>query len=148
MTIRLLLVDDHASFRQALAFVLGGEVDMSVVAQASSLSEARGALRTLDEGPESVDVALVDINLPDGEGTALIGDLHAANLLALMLVLTAYSGRKQFVRAVKAGTARVLDKACDIGEVVRRHSPPLLGRAAQKPSEKGLRSNGSVGYRA
>lgn len=75
--IRLLLVDDHASFRLPLALVLEREPDMSVVAQAGSLAEARATLKTVDESSESIDVALVDLNLPDGEGTELIRELCA-----------------------------------------------------------------------
>ena len=43
--VRVMLVEDHAAFRQALAFLLSGEPDLEVVAEAGSLTEARQALR-------------------------------------------------------------------------------------------------------
>ena len=42
--LRVMLVEDHAAFRQALAFLLANEPDLEVVAQAGSLAEARQAL--------------------------------------------------------------------------------------------------------
>lgn len=116
--IRLLLVDDHASFRWPLAVMLDLETDLSVVAQAGTLAEAREALRALEEASESVDVALIDLVLPDGEGTALIGDLRAANPRTYTLVLTGYSEREHFARAVEAGAAGVLNKASGLAEIV------------------------------
>ncbi len=49
-----MLVEDHTAFREALAFLLGREPDLEVVAQAGSLAEAREAL---DGG---LDVAVLD----------------------------------------------------------------------------------------
>jgi DNA-binding NarL/FixJ family response regulator len=76
--IRVLLVDDHASLLESLAFMFEQEPDFAVVGEARSLEEARRVLHTparASGGSRRVDVAVVDINLPDGEGTTLIGDL-------------------------------------------------------------------------
>ena len=59
-TLRIMLVEDHLSFREALAFLLTHKPDIEVVAQAGSLAEAREAL--LDG---RLDVAVVDLGLPD-----------------------------------------------------------------------------------
>ena len=64
--IQVMIVDDHDTFREPLAFMLERESDLTVVAQPRSLAEAREVL----EGAElAVDVAIVDLNLPDGSGT-------------------------------------------------------------------------------
>ena len=68
----ILLVEDHASFRQAVASVFEREPGFAVVAQAGSLAEGR---RMLD----GVDVAIIDLALPDGYGGELIKDLRDAN---------------------------------------------------------------------
>lgn len=128
--IRLLLVDDHACFRQPLAAMLEGEPDISVVAQAGTSAEAREAIQDLP--PEGIDVALVDIYPPDGdEGAELVRDLRAASPRTPTLVLNAYSsGREQFARVVEAGAGGVLDKRSgmeDIAEAIRRlHSGERL----------------------
>jgi DNA-binding NarL/FixJ family response regulator len=108
---RVLLVDDHATFREPLAFMFEREPEFEVVAQAGSLTEARGML-------EGVDLAVVDLDLPDGDGTELIGELRAANPRGAVLVLTASAEREAYARAVEAGAAGVLHKSVRIKEVV------------------------------
>lgn len=109
--IRVLLVDDHLSFREAMAIVFGLQPDFTVVAQAGSLAEARDVLA-------DVDVAVVDLGLPDGSGLDLIGELRAASPQGAVLVLTASSDRAQFARAVEAGAAGVLHKSTPLHELV------------------------------
>ena len=67
---RILLVEDHASFRQTLALVFDQQPEFEVVAQAGTLAEARLAM----DGSE-VDLGVIDLTLPDGEGTELIEEL-------------------------------------------------------------------------
>jgi DNA-binding NarL/FixJ family response regulator len=109
---RVLLVDDHATFREPLSFMFDREPDFEVVAQAGSLEEARGML-------EGIDLAVVDLDLPDGDGTELINPLRALNPRCLVMVLTASADREAHARAVEAGAAGVLHKSARVGEVVR-----------------------------
>jgi DNA-binding NarL/FixJ family response regulator len=108
---RVLLVEDHATFREPLAFMFDREPEFEVVAQAGSLAEAR---RMLD----GIDLAVVDLDLPDGNGTDLIGELRAVNPHGMVLVLTASAEREVHARAVEAGAAGVLHKAVRIKEVI------------------------------
>jgi DNA-binding NarL/FixJ family response regulator len=108
---RVLLVDDHAAFREPLAFMFDREPEFEVVAQAGSLAEARRDL-------EAIDLAVVDLDLPDGDGTELIGELRAANSQSMVLVLTASVDRGAYARAVEAGAAGVLNKSARIMEVI------------------------------
>jgi DNA-binding NarL/FixJ family response regulator len=108
---RVLLVDDHATFREPLIFMFDREPEFEVVAQAGSLSEARHML-------EGIDLAVVDLDLPDGDGTEIIGDLREANPHGAVLVLTASADRESYARAVEAGAAGVLHKSVRIKEVV------------------------------
>jgi DNA-binding NarL/FixJ family response regulator len=107
-----LLVEDQASFRQAMAFVLEREPNLSVVAQAGKLEEAR---ELLDIDP---DVAIVDLVLPDGSGVDFIEDLHHANPSVMILVLSANPDRIHFALAVEAGASGVLNKLASIEEIV------------------------------
>jgi DNA-binding NarL/FixJ family response regulator len=125
--IRVLLVDDHASTREPLAFMLEQEPDLTVVAQAGSVAEARRAIGAADA---SVDVAVVDLGLPDGSGEELIPVLRAAYPRAAALVLTYFSDRERLARAVEAGASGVLHKSASVEEVIeavrRLHSGEQL----------------------
>lgn len=113
--IRVMLVDDHHSFRQPLALMMEWEPDISVVAQANTLDGARELLKDPDL---TVDVAVVDLDLPDGSGTDFIIDLHATRPGAMALVLSAYSESNRIARAIKAGAAGVMHKSEHVGSVV------------------------------
>jgi DNA-binding NarL/FixJ family response regulator len=111
--IRVLLVEDHASFRQAAASSFEREAGFEVMGQAGSLAEAR---KILEQG--APDVAVIDLVLPDGYGWDLIKELRAANRRAQALVLTAELGRAEIARAVENGAAGVLHKTAELEEVV------------------------------
>ena len=116
--IRLLLVDDHPTSREPLAALLGREPDLAIVGEAGSLAEARALLAHI-----AADVAIVDLDLPDGSGVDLVRDLRRLNPGASALVLTASRDRALHARAVEAGAAGVLTKTArtrDIADAVRR----------------------------
>jgi DNA-binding NarL/FixJ family response regulator len=110
--IRVLLVEDHAAVREAMAAAFAGEAGFAVVGQAGSLAEARGML-------DGVDVAVIDLGLPDGYGPDLIDDLRAASPWAHALVLTASIDRADIAGAVQHGAAGAMSKAVHFDEVVR-----------------------------
>ena len=110
---RILLVEDHTSFRQTLAYVFDHQPDFQVVAQAGSLAEARRAM----DGSRA-DLGVIDLSLPDGEGTDLIAELRDANPHFAALVLTASLDRAEHARAVEAGAASVLHKSADVDMIL------------------------------
>jgi DNA-binding NarL/FixJ family response regulator/anti-sigma regulatory factor (Ser/Thr protein kinase) len=111
--IRVLLVEDHTAIREALASSFEGE-GFEVVGQAGSIADAR---RMLEEHP--VDVALIDLGLPDGYGAELIKELREAHPHAQALVLSASLDRTNVARAVERGAAGVLSKTAHLQEVVQ-----------------------------
>ena len=110
---RILLVEDHASFRQTLAFVFDREPGFEVVAQAGSLAEARKVMDGL-----KVDLGVIDLALPDGDGIELIKDLREANPNFAALVLTASLDRAEHARAVESGAAGILHKSAGVDEIL------------------------------
>jgi DNA-binding NarL/FixJ family response regulator len=127
---RLLLVEDHASFRQTLALVFDQQPDFEVVAQAGSLAEARRVM-----GGREADLGVIDLSLPDGEGVELIEDLRGANPHFVALVLTASLDRAEHARAVEAGAAGVLHKSADVDEILDAARRLAAGETLLSPEE-------------
>ena len=127
---RLLLVEDHASFRQTLALVFDGEPDFEVVAQAGTVAEAR---EVMDD--READLGVVDLSLPDGEGVELIENLRQANPHFAALVLTASLDRAEHARAVEAGAAGVLHKSADMDQILDATRRLAAGETLLSPEE-------------
>jgi DNA-binding NarL/FixJ family response regulator len=87
------------------------EPGFTVVGQAGSLAEARTML-------DGVDVAIIDLGLPDGFGGDLIKELRARSSQAQALVLSAALDRAEVARAVESGAAGVMHKSAYIEDVV------------------------------
>ncbi len=129
--IRVLLVDDHSAFRQALGLMFSLEPDIEVVGQARTVADAR----TVIDAVPGVDVAVLDLDLPDGFGLDLIHVLQAAHPAAQVLVLTASAGRSILARVVEAGAAGMLHKSVDIEEIVSSVRQLAFGSWLLSPSE-------------
>jgi len=126
--IRVLLIEDHASFRQPLAFMLERETDMTVVGQVGTMAEARRLL-------EGVDVAVIDLELPDGNGMQLIKELHRVSPDSQALVLTGSGDKVHFAQALEAGAASVLPKSVGIGDIISAIRRLHAGEALLAPRE-------------
>ena len=109
--LRLLLVEDHAAVREAMAAVLEAEPDVEEVRQAGSLTEAR----TLTDG---IDVAVIDPALPDGNGVDLIADVRRGSPDAQTLIITTQTDRSVAASAVERGAAGVLTEEARLQDVL------------------------------
>ena len=109
--IRILIVDDHPTTREPLALLLDLQPDFAVVGQAGSVAEARVQLA-------GVDVALIDLNLPDGSGIEVIRALARAHPDTVCLLLTASHSRTEFALAVEAGAEAVINKSARTAEII------------------------------
>jgi len=107
--IRVLLVEDHLSFAQALRAVIDLEEDLEVVGVATRGDEAGpAAART------SPDVAVLDLDLPGGSGIDAVATIRAASVGTRFLVLTALRDRLELARVVEAGVAGLLHKSIEM----------------------------------
>ena len=123
----ILLLEDDIDLGQAVAEHLeaaGHETHWCKrVAQARAAAEAEPA-------PE---LALLDLNLPDGDGLDLLRDWRAAGRRLPAIVLTARDQVSDRIRGLRAGADDYLVKPFDLDEmlariaaVCRRHAPPPL----------------------
>ncbi len=112
---RLFLLEDHSWFRKALADLLGRQPDLEVVAEAGSLAEAR---REAAQKAQEIDLAVVDLLLPDGVGTELIRELRADGWEGPVLVLTAARGPdlRAWVRSM--GADEMISKDASVEEIL------------------------------
>jgi two-component system, NarL family, response regulator len=103
--IRILAVDDHPLVRRGIATLVGGELDMSLVAEASNGREAIQQFRA-----HHPDVTLMDLQMPEMNGLDAMIAIRGEFPEARIIVLTTYSGDVQILRAIKAGARAYLLK--------------------------------------
>ena len=112
---RALLVEDRAVFRQALAAVLEERTDLKKTVQAGSLPEAR---RISGHLTGEVDLVVVDLDLPSGEGISLIDYLRETEPDVPVLALTSARNLEQRASVLRNGADEVLSTASSIEKVV------------------------------
>ena len=125
--IRVLVVDDHPMVREGLRSMLSGE-DLDVVAEAAGGAEAID--RATASGP---DVVLLDLELPDMEGLAVIGRIKEVAPELPILVVTMHQDPDLVRRAVQAGAAGYLLKGVGRGELLASVRAVVNGESVFDP---------------
>ena len=96
--ITLILADDHPVFASGLRAVFDAEADLTVLAVATT---GREAVQAATE--HQPDVAVLDLNMPDGDGLWVCGQLRAAGSATRALILTMYDDDENVLAALRAG---------------------------------------------
>lgn len=98
--LRLMIVDDHAIFREGLRALLDMEEDFVVIGEASRGDEAVDMVTS-----ESPDVILLDLHLPDGSGSDFCREILEASPASKVLILSAYDDDQEISSALISGAA-------------------------------------------
>jgi two-component system response regulator DesR len=126
--IRVLLAEDQAMVRGALASLLGLEEDIEVVAEAGRGDEVLGAARRA-----APDVALLDIGLPGIDGLEVAGQLRSELPDVRVVMLTTFNRPGYLRRAMEAGAAGFLLKDAPAAELARAIRAAAAGQRVVDP---------------
>ncbi len=110
---RMLLVDDHAIFTQAMTIVIGRVEDMEVAGTAGTLAEGRKLVFADEIG--RLDLVVVDLMLPDGHGADLVAEIKATRPGLPVVVLSA---EEDLRGALEAGADEAINKSTPLPEIV------------------------------
>lgn len=129
MTVRVLLAEDQAMVRGALSALLSLEDDIEIVAEASRGDEILPA--ALDTLP---DVALLDIEMPDGDGLEAAAVLHERLPSCRVVILTTFGRSGYLRRAMESGAAGFLLKDAPASELAKAIHRAMKGERVVDPA--------------
>ena len=116
--ITVLSVDDHPLLREGIAMVINSQPDMTLVAQASTGTDAIQQYRQ-----HQPDVTLMDLRLPDISGIDALIAIRAESPEARIIILTTFEGDVEIQRALEAGARGYLLKNMpprELADVIRQ----------------------------
>jgi DNA-binding NarL/FixJ family response regulator len=113
-TIRVLCVDDHPLVRKGIASILANEADMELVGEANNGLEAVELFKEYKP-----DVVLMDLRMPELDGTSATRMIRQEAPDAKIIALTSYDGDQDIYRALEAGVRGCILKEMVHTEVVR-----------------------------
>jgi DNA-binding NarL/FixJ family response regulator len=122
---RLLLVDDHALFREGLVGLFGYQDDFKVVGEASDGESALQQISAL-----SPDIVLMDIDMPGEDGIATTRRIKAEYPDMTVVMLTVHDATDKLLEAIKAGAQGYLVKNIRSSELLDQLRGLKRGEAA------------------
>lgn len=129
MTIRLLLVDDHAVVRSGLKMLLGSQKGMEIVGEAASAAEA-----LLEAERTHPTVILMDIGLPDKTGIEATREIKARFPDVKIVALTIHEDEEYFFQMLNAGASGYVPKRAAPDELITAINAAAIGEVYLYPS--------------
>jgi DNA-binding NarL/FixJ family response regulator/signal transduction histidine kinase len=128
LTITLVVVDDQATVRDALAVMLSLAEDVTVVATATNGAEAVQAAEQ-----HHPDVLLMDLNMPVMNGVEATGRIHLTEPDTTILVLTTFDDDQSILAALHAGASGYLTKEADRNTILHAVRTAAQGQTVLAP---------------
>ena len=116
-TVRVLLGDDHKIVREGLKMVLADDAGLLVVAEADTGPGVLDMVQAL-QGPQGVDVVLLDIAMPGMDGLNVLQNLRRDWPGLPVLMLSTYPEKQYAVRCIQLGASGYLNKSTDTDALV------------------------------
>ena len=128
MSVRVLLAEDQAMVRGAIAALLALEEDIEIVAEASRGDEV--VPLALESGPH---VALLDVEMPGGDGLDAAADLREALPSCRVIILTTFGRAGYLKRAMENGATGFLLKDAPSSELAKAIHRVMRGERVVDP---------------
>ncbi|RDU98323.1 response regulator transcription factor RqpR [Trinickia dinghuensis] len=129
MTLRILLVDDHAIVRQGVRQLL---LNHGVARDVVEADTGAQALASLDGEP--FDIVLLDISLPDMNGVEVLKRVKRRAPRAPVMMFSMYREDQYAVRSLKAGAAGYLSKTVTASQMIDAIRQVAAGRKYVSPA--------------
>jgi DNA-binding NarL/FixJ family response regulator len=107
VTLRVIVIDDHAIVRRGIVEILTERPDLMVVSEAADYGQLRAQMRQHGE----VDLLVMDLSLPGKDGIEILKALHGEYPRLRVLIVSMHPEEQYAVRAFKAGASGYLNKA-------------------------------------
>jgi DNA-binding NarL/FixJ family response regulator len=138
MTIRVVLVDDHAIVRTGLKAVLADAPEIDVVGEASGGNEAVDLLTRI-----AADVVVMDLSMSDGDGLTATREITGAGDGTRVLVLTMHAEEAYLEAVLEAGASGYLGKADADRDLVEAVHAVARGEIFVQPSAARVLAQGA-----
>lgn len=116
------LIDDHALFREGLRVVIGQVGGLEVTAEAATVRDALGIAARV-----ALDIAVVDVTLPDGSGASVTRELRRLQPRCKVLVLSMIEEPYQVAELLRAGASGYALKSQPTDEILEAIRAVLAG---------------------
>ncbi|MCX8114322.1 MAG: response regulator transcription factor [Burkholderiaceae bacterium] len=129
MTVKTIVVDDHAIVRRGIVQILSEHPDVTVVAEAGNYGELRNQLRAHPDA----DLLVMDVGLPGKNGIDILKSLREENSKLKVLMVSMYPEDQYAVRAFRAGASGYLNKASAPEKLIEAVNQVIAGRKYVTP---------------
>lgn len=143
MTLRVLVIDDHAIVREGLRRVIAKDATIKIVGEAASKREAIAQI-----SHHNPDVIVVDLQLPDGSGLEVVAWARSLSQKLGIVVLTMSNLPEHVIASMQSGASSHVDKTAPISELliaIKRSVDKPLSFSARKLTDAIAAKNKGIG---